>query len=370
MGLWVFDVGANEALGIVERYSTLRASRRYDEPGEIVFTAPLAALDDMSRISPGQVVWPAGCDEAYIIEAVAIARRQGGVELTARGRTLTALLGRRCSPDVTYYAGKAGYVARRMMEDVFGDEARAFPGWSLEAADGLGLTVSYLTSGETLLEAVGSVCRGSGLGMRTVFDPAQCAMRFEMYEGVDRFDADALDPASLDPEFDSLAGLAAEDSVEGFANVMYALGEKDSSSGVARKIVVDSQLEATGARLAGLERFERAARYSGGSVTDGSGSAIGRPPGGGGGSFQLTEAQYQAAMKAFALNALRAGERGVTVSGTVEYAGRAPGSRLLLGDIVRVRARGWGVDTASRVRALEEVFVDGVASRRAVMGAV
>ncbi|MDR2657293.1 MAG: siphovirus ReqiPepy6 Gp37-like family protein [Oscillospiraceae bacterium] len=368
MGLWIFDAKSNAALGIIDQYSRLNSMRRYDAPGEIEFTAPLTPLDDSSRLSPGQIVWPQHSDEAYILDTVTLTRRHGGAEATAKGRSLTALLERRCLPDVTYYTGTAGFIIRKMTEDVFGDAARAFPGWSMTQADGLGETAAYLTSGETLLEAVRIICGGSGLGVRTAFEPASCAMRLELYEGADRFDEDALDPAALDPEYDNFMELTAVDSSEGFVNVMYVIGEADAT-GVTKKIAVDNQLEHTGTRASGLDRFERAVRYAAASVTDGSGSAIGKPPGSGGGSSQLTNTQYTGTLKAFALNEMRACARGVTVSGTIEQ-GERIGSELTLGDIVRVRARRWGVDTAARVRALEVRYDRGVITRRAALGRI
>ncbi|MDR1263249.1 MAG: siphovirus ReqiPepy6 Gp37-like family protein [Oscillospiraceae bacterium] len=368
MGLWIFDAKENAALGIIDQYSRLNSVRRYDAPGEMEFTSPLTTLDGSSRLSPGQIVWPQHSDEAYILDAVTLAQRHGGTEVTARGRSLTALLERRCLPDVTYYTGTAGFIIRQMTEDVFGDAARAFPEWSMAQADGLGESAAYLTSGETLLEAVRTICGGSGLGVRTAFEPASCAMRLELYEGADRFDEDALDAAALDPEYDNFMELTAADSTEGFVNVMYVIGEMDAS-GVAKKIVVDNQWEHTGVRASGLDRFEQAMRYAAASVTDGSGSAIGKPPGSGGGSSQLTSAQYTGTLKAFALNEMRASARGVTVSGTIEQSKRV-GSELMLGDIVRVRARRWGVDTAARVRALEVRYESGVMTRRAVLGSI
>ncbi|MDR0396677.1 MAG: siphovirus ReqiPepy6 Gp37-like family protein [Oscillospiraceae bacterium] len=370
MELWVFDANENEALGIVESCERVSIVRKYDEPGRIEFVTALGVLDDRSRLAPGQLVWPKGGEEAFIIEAVGMEQRYGGVELNVKGRTLTALLGRRCLPDAGYYSGKAGFVVRRLCEDVFGDKGRRFPRWSMAEGDGLGEDVEYVTAGETLLDAVVEICKGSGLGVRTAFDPARCEMRLELYEGEDRFDEGVVEQVVIDPEFDSLAGLKAVDSVEGYANVVYVIGEKDAQSGVARKVVVDGRQEAIGERVEGLERFERAVRFSGGSVTDGAGSAIGKPPGSAGGSVQLTNAQYQGAMRAYAKGVIRAGERGVEVAGTVEYAKRTMGAELRLGDIVRVRARRWGVDAASRVRALEERYAGGAQSRLAQMGAL
>ncbi|GHU65236.1 hypothetical protein FACS1894184_00640 [Clostridia bacterium] len=370
MRLWVYAADENAALGIIERYSFLRAVRMYDAPGGIEFVTPLAVLDDMSRLSPGQFIWPQGYAEAYIIESVTMSQRLGGTELTVRGRTLTCLLGRRCLPDVARYTGAAGTIVRRLIEDVFADQSRTFPGWSMTNADGLGETASYITSGETLLEAVGSVCRGSGLGFRTVFDPAVCSMRFELYEGEDRFDENALEPVALDPEFDSLVGLSAAESVQGFANVLYVIGEVNSATGITRKLVVDSGQEATGERVSGLDRYERAMRYSATSVTDGSGSVIGRPPSSAGSATQLSNAQYQDSLRAYALNYLRTSARGVTVDGTIAHAERTLGAALALGDIVRVRARSWGVDTAARVRALTEQYENGGLTSHAVVGYV
>ncbi|GHU72416.1 hypothetical protein AGMMS49992_08310 [Clostridia bacterium] len=374
MELWVFDPQNNALLDIIETYSSVKLNGQYDALGGIEFIAPLNLLDN-GRMSPGMIVWPkrsAGAinepyQEAYIIESTKLTARAGGTELTARGRTLSGLLARRCLPDVRYHTGKAGLVIRRLMESVFGDTARAFPGWSMQASDGLGDNITLLTSGETLLEAVETVCRGSGLGYRTVFDPATMGMQFQIYEGLDRWASDAAEPVTLNPEYDNLLGLSAEDSTEEFRNVMYVIGETNAELGVTRKIVADAMLEAGGARASGLNRFEGAVRYSAASITDGPGSAVGLPAGTSGGSVQLTEAQYQATMKAFAMSLLRSSARGTAISGTLDM---AQWPDLALGDIVRVRARGWDVDAAARVRALEIRIANGVESSYVMLGAV
>ena len=320
--------------GVAEGFTYIKRTGMYQQPGEIIVKGPLRGdAGAAHQLTPGMTIWRRGTREAYIIETVTLepdANAPDNVMQTARGRTHAALLERRI---VTggYYQGTAADIVRQMAESILNQSGRGFPNVSLSIDRSLGDVTEYRPRPGTLLSASLEILRGSGLGLRSVFDLITGMASLEVYEGADKTSGGAK--VMLDPSFDSISNARSRGTVRGSANAAYVFGDTDNQTNLPKTEVVDP------ASLTGYARREAAVmfRISGAGVTD---------------------AQYRSAMRAYGNIMLRTLSREISISGSVGPGGQSykPGEDYCLGDIVLARVGGSGQFTRVRVSGLAEEY--------------
>jgi hypothetical protein len=371
MEIYIYDTGANGRglVGIIDHYNNLRTVTRYDSIGEFELVSP--ALATIELLKPDRYLWVQGAREIYIIEAVTIKELEEGLMITSRGRTATSLLSRRAVPDIAKYTGTHGAVASSVLNKILSDSLRTFGGFINNINIALGENIQYQTDCATLLDILQMLALDAGLGFRTVFDPLTLTLSFEYYHGIDRTTLQGGN-VKFDTAYENLFNTEFIDSIENYANVLYVLGETNSSTGVPKKAVYDAGKQDTGLDTKGYDRFETIVNYSTPSTTDGAGTSItgGNLIGGGSTQEQLTTAQYNQAMLDFAKGQSATFARAISQRGDMDI-----NSKIFkyktdwdIGDIVTIKDSRLGISTVERVTEIEESYDGGIKTINITVG--
>jgi hypothetical protein len=327
MELWTYTLPGLVPQGILDLFDSLRVVTRYDEPGEIELTLPIA---DAVPPAPGLLLWPSGFQEAFLLETVRLDASGPIPTLACAGRSAAALLARRCIPDAPLLEGPASEIARALLEQVLADPARAFSSLTLEIPQDLGPALCWQAPPLSLLDAVQDVCLASGLGLRTRFQPLlPRGLSLELYQGTDHTGPDAALPVTFSARLDNIARMRWLDSTADQANVAFVQGSGAS-------LTYDPEA------ASGYARFETLVPYR----------------------------KSDDALETTAQAALAKRRRAARLWGEVDAAAPsyALGRDYALGDIVRVQHAPWGVETTGRIREIEETWHQGAHTTALTIG--
>ena len=174
---------AGAALGVVELYLEATWTRRLYESGEFELTAPVTP-ETLELLKPGNIVVRDPDDgDAGIIETLNMEWGDDGQMITAGGRMLAALLGRRVILDDTATEGDAESVMLALIANnccAAGD--RKIPGMSVPASQYRGEKVTVEAYGKNLLDKVQEIAEDNDLGFRVCWP----SLAVEIVQGVDR----------------------------------------------------------------------------------------------------------------------------------------------------------------------------------------
>lgn len=190
MKIYVFDPNTLATLGIVSNYDSLTHTRQFAGSGTFKLKAPFSPELFGLLAEENILYWEdAGRARAVYVDSVVCERDKAGETITASGKSLRALLGRRIVWTNFNFSGTVEDFGRRAVnENVVAptDASRRIPLLSLAARAGLAATITAATENDNLEELLDALSAASSVGFDVVLDREARALRFVAYEGVDR----------------------------------------------------------------------------------------------------------------------------------------------------------------------------------------
>ena len=321
MELYIYD-GARKLSGIVEAFDYLRWSRRYHSCGSFEIKA-VATPGNLALIKTGNILWKNDDEEAGYIELVELTMEEGGEHITATGRFVSSIMGRRIIWSTENLSGELSAMLGRLLTNHLispADTARKIE--RVQYVGGpAGFPVNNQISHKNLLAAISGLCEAADVGLKTSFNPATGIFKIALYQGSDV-------QGVFSREFENVLAQTFTESVAGYANVALVGGEGE---GAERTFVTVGTSTGEGR----FEIFVDAKDLRGddfpGNYSD---ALIFR------GSAKLAE---QAMVKAC--------DATLNQYGNLRYK-----HDFDIGSRVRVAAKGWGLSMTARITEIEESF--------------
>jgi len=275
MQLYIYNSN-RELTGIVESFEYLRWTRRYSQCGSFELKA-IATPENTALLKEGNIIWKNDDEEAGIIEHLEMSQTEQEI-ITATGRFATSLLSRRIVWGTEKLSGDISACVEQLLENNLinpTDAARQITGISFSSPS-LGVPISTQISFRNLMDTVTELCNTSGIGIKTVLNPATGIFTVTMYNGADS-------QAVFSKEYENLTEQIYTESAADYANTALIGGEGEgadrtfvaitSGSGETRREVFvdakDLRAEDFGADYTGALTFrgqsklsEQAIRYS------------------------------------------------------------------------------------------------------------
>lgn len=233
MDLTILD-GNLTAIGIYDEAESIIWTPGYAQMGEFeIYTR--ADIKAITLLRCGHFVQREDSDMVGVIEHIEIATDpEARNYLTATGRCLKSIVGRRVVWKQTNLSGNVEAAVRRLVtENIIApeDPDRAVPGFVLGDAAGLTATFTEQVTGDNLAEYIIGVCETFGYGWRVRLQDG--CMMFEMYEGVDRSGAQIENPwVTFSPGFDNLTASEYSYDMQAACNVALVAGEGEGTARV------------------------------------------------------------------------------------------------------------------------------------------
>ncbi len=351
MEIWIFARETHEFVGILDDFATMMSTRRYDDHGEITITASAAAASGLLTV--GAVIWLGTEQEVYIIDTISINDKDDkGSLIEATGWSGSKLLETRSITTAGMLSGRAGTVIAQLAQPILGAGGRPIQNFGLVSPD-IGKEIEYESEPMELAEAVLSICKASGLGMRSTMDISTRRITVEIYEGADHTAASAL-PVLFSPQLENIQAIEYTKSENNYKNVVYVLGEQPSEEGAQRMVVT------VGATSAAGEARREAVHISGKtrSVTEGTESRT------------LTDEEYRAVLEQEGNEYLAKTESVAACNGQVIVENQlyALGRDYAFGDWVTFRDERYAAQDDMRVQEMTNDYEDGVYTLHVQLG--
>lgn len=275
MQLYIYNSN-RELTGIVESFEYLRWTRRYSQCGSFELKA-IATPENTALLKEGNIIWKNDDEEAGIIEHLELSQTEHEI-ITASGRFATSFLSRRIVWGTEKLSGDLSDCVEQLIETNLinpTDVARQITGVSFSSPN-LGVPISTQISFRNLMDTVTELCNTSGIGIKTVLNPATGIFTVTLYNGADS-------QAVFSKEYENLTEQIYTESAADYANTALIGGEGEgadrtfvaitSGSGETRREVFvdakDLRAEDFGADYTGALTFrgqsklsEQAIRYS------------------------------------------------------------------------------------------------------------
>ncbi len=275
MQLYIYNPN-RELTGIVESFEYLRWTRRYTQCGSFELKA-IATPENTALLKEGNIIWKNDDEEAGIIEHLEMSQSEHEI-ITASGRFATSFLSRRIVWGTEKLSGDLSDCVEQLIENNLinpTDVARQITGISFFSPN-LGVPISTQISFRNLMDTVTELCNTSGIGIKTVLNPATGIFTVTLYNGADS-------QAVFSKEYENLTEQIYTESAADYANTALIGGEGEgadrtfvaitSGSGETRREVFvdakDLRAEDFGADYTGALTFrgqsklsEQAIRYS------------------------------------------------------------------------------------------------------------
>lgn len=230
----ITDTDRETVLGLIERYKTLIWTDRYYTPGDFEIVCPLEYLDLLAIDRYIDVDGFQGVIEKIVIQTDA----ESGATITASGRTLNSILGRRVVTMQTEFNSTLSHAVDRLVRYNFIDvyrpalgSAREVPGLlvgDVSVGDDIDYSAQY--TGDNVLEAVQNLCEEHGLGFRLTrcrhTSYSGVALVFDLYAGTDHsFGQTENEVYVFSEELENLSALTYAEDHSTTINEVIVMGE-------------------------------------------------------------------------------------------------------------------------------------------------
>ena len=323
---------------ILDSYLSSIWTVRYDQYGDFEICAPYSK-DIFDEIKLDDYVMRPDSDRMMVVEDIQIQTdAEGGNQIIFSGRSAESILDRRVLFDQTIVDGNTqDGIASLLNANAISpsDANRKLPVVFRKSEDAVitALETAYQFAGETLYEAIKSLCVEGSIGFRLLPDLNAKNFIFELYNGVDRSYHQTDRPyVMFSPDFDNIITSSYVSSKKEYKNVAYAAGEGEGSERTVIS-VYSGETEASG--LSRRELYVDAGSVSS-TTSDG----------------QITESDYLGQL------ASRGSEELEKVKSTTFFEGEVDTSRQFvygvdfeIGDIVQLQNE-YGVEGCARITEL------------------
>ena len=221
MELYVFN-SSRQLAGIVESFEYLRWTRRYSQCGSFELKA-IATPENTALLKAGNILWKSDDEEAGIIEHLELSQTDSEI-ITATGRFATSFLARRIIWETESLTGDLSSCVEQLLNKNLinpSDPARQITGISF-LSPFLDVPINTQISYRNLMEAVTELCDASGIGIKTVFTPAQGTFTVTLYKGT-------ASQAVFSKEYENLTEQTYTESAADYANTALVGGEGEGS---------------------------------------------------------------------------------------------------------------------------------------------
>ena len=188
MKIYVFSPTL-ETLGVVSDFSSLVHTRQFAGSGSFKLKAPHSDKLFSLLVKDNILYWEdGGTPAAVYIDSVICETERKKEVLTASGKNLRALLGRRIIWTNITFSGTVEDFGRRVANEnaiAPTDPARVIPLLSLAPRKGLTDTITTQTENENLEELLDTVSAASGTGFDVLLDKEARRLLFTAYGGAD-----------------------------------------------------------------------------------------------------------------------------------------------------------------------------------------
>lgn len=189
MKIYVFGP-ALETLGIVSNYNSMTHVRQFSGSGSFKLKAPYSAALFALLAEDNILYWEdAGKTYAVYIDSIICETEKDGEIITASGKNLRALLGRRIVWSNVNFSGTVEDFGRQMVNAnaiAPSTTSRKISLLSLGARKGLTPTITRETENENVEDLLDDVSAASAVGFDILLDKASRSLSFVAYEGIDR----------------------------------------------------------------------------------------------------------------------------------------------------------------------------------------
>jgi len=254
MNILVLETDLKTILGVVDAFESFIWTDRYSECGDFQIDLP-ASTEFVNLFQLDRFILFSESEHVMVIEKVVIKTDAAdGDHMTVYGRSFESVLDRRIVWVQTILSGNLQRGVKKLLnENVIAPSSadRAIP--NLLFADSSDTSITSLTlsaqfTGDSIYDAVSSICVAAGIGFKITFNQDTQQFTFALYNGVNRtVDQGLVSSVIFSPYFDNLIDSNYAASSEKYKNTALVLGEGE---GVER-----SRVELTYG-LTGLARRE------------------------------------------------------------------------------------------------------------------
>lgn len=273
MELRCYDTGLN-LKSVVENFTSLQWTRKYNECGDFSVTAPLTE-STKNAFSVDSIVWVKGKPDGGIVESITMNSEIGSGTITASGRFLPGVMGRRLIYPKFNFSGRIEEIMREMFS-----QAQGFPNIVLGDDNGFEDELeSVQASYKDLLTYEQNLAKSANFGIRFRPDDREKLITFEIYKGLDRSLNQRERPRVVfSDEYENLANVKYTDNTSLHYNVCVVGGQSnqdykyyetvgdDTTTGYNRReVYFESDVQSNGLTW---EQYVAALRQRGQTILD------------------------------------------------------------------------------------------------------
>lgn len=330
MDLYILDHD-RDCIGIIDDAESVIWTPKYDMAGDFEVYA-YASTKNLSLLQSGNYVSRLDDDMVGVIDKIVLTTDEdAGDHITATGKDLSGLLGRRIVWNQTILTGTVEAAIRQLVtENVISPTktTRAIPKFILGELNNFTEKIEKQVTGDNLLNAIVEICQSFEYGFKVTMDSNKNFV-FNLYKGTDRSDQQSDVPrVNFSPEFDNITASEYVWDETTYKNVALVAGEGE---GTARKTMAVGD-------SSGLSRYEMYVDARNLSTNKG----------------EITETEYMSQLRQKGLETLSENGKFETFVGEI-----IPGFTYhykldyFLGDVVTVTNE-FGIKAAARIVAIIE----------------
>lgn len=314
-------------VGQAENQTSVRWRRKFYEPGEFEIHLPITPTN-LSLFEKDNLVTYRGAAEAGVISSIEREESDLKDEMTIKGNFLSIYMNRRIIKSTVNFSGKT----EKAMFDLY-NGCTALPNVTCADLKGFTDTVTFQATYKNLLNIEKKLSAASLIGFRFRPDFANRRIIFETYKGTDHTVEQHTNKRVIFSEtYNNLKNVKYDYNNDLLKTYAIVGGEGEGS---ARKIVTVGGGEGLDLR----EMFVDAKDLQQGDLTD---------------------AQYEAALKQRGIDALNAAAAAETIEPETEPAiNFTYKTDYDLGDTVTVKKKNWNLTQSLKITELEEVYEYG-----------
>lgn len=225
-----------ETLGVVGVFNSLIWTRRYYEAGAFELHFPASYFN---LIQQGKYLFRNDRKELGVIRNPEYEQSDKGQRTAyCKGYFAESLLDNRIIPVTYNKTGTPEDISRDLINKNFinpSDSGRKFPHVVLGKAKGIGTSVSFQSTGDTMGEKMYSIEQTQEMSHRLAYDYKANTLTFEVWKGLDRRDTQDINSwAVFSDSFYNVKNVTYERNDADFRNYAYVAGEGE---GTARTVV-------------------------------------------------------------------------------------------------------------------------------------
>jgi hypothetical protein len=252
--IYVFSP-ALEVLGIVSNFDSLTHVRQFAGSGSFKLKAPFSETIFDLLVEDNVLYWEdAGKNYAVYIDSVICETEKEGEIITASGKPLRGLLGRRIVWTNANFSGTVEDLGRRVVNENAvnpTNTTRKLPLLSLGTRKGLSPTITRETDNENVEDLLDDVSAASGVGFDILLNKTSRSLSFVAYEGTDRRTTQTVNPwVIVSRDRNNVVTETYTRSGVSFRNSALISGYTDDTTGIRHEVEIN-----TGSGLSRREIF-------------------------------------------------------------------------------------------------------------------